>query len=75
MQNIQGINMQTINIEALSTKQKFIALEEIWDSLKKDNAKELVPDWHLEVLEQREKKHDFIDLEESKKALQDMLKQ
>lgn len=67
--------MQTLNIEASSTKQKFIALEEIWDSLKKDNSKELVPDWHLEVLNQREKKHDFIDLEESKKALQDMLKQ
>lgn len=67
--------MQTLNIEALSTKQKFIALEEIWDSLKKDNSEELVPNWHLEVLNQREKKHDFIDLEESKKTLQNMLKQ
>lgn len=67
--------MQTLNIEASSTKQKFIALEEIWDSLKKDNSKELVPDWHLEVLNQREKKHDFIDLEESKKTFQNILKQ
>lgn len=61
--------MQTLNIEALNTQQKFMILEEVWDSLKSDNAKELVPNWHLEVLKKREQKEDFIDLGESKKVL------
>ncbi len=31
------------------------------------NIKELTPNWHLDILKDRENKTDFIDIEESKK--------
>lgn len=67
--------MQTLDIDALNTREKLIMLEEIWDSLKDNKTEDLTPDWHLDILEKREEKRNFIDLEDSKKALQDMLKQ
>jgi hypothetical protein len=49
-------------------------MEQIWSSLKDENIKELTPDWHLDILEDREHKRNFIDIEDSKKALKSLLK-
>lgn len=64
----------TLNIENMNIQEKFLAMEQIWSSLKDENIKELTPDWHLDILEDRENKTDFIDIEESKKALKSLLK-
>ena len=58
-----------INIENMNIEDKFLAMEQIWSSLKDENIKELTPDWHLDILEDREHKRNFIDIEELKKSL------
>ena len=64
----------TLNIENMNIQDKFLAMEQIWSSLNNENIKELTPDWHLNILENRENKTNFIDIEESKKALKSLLK-
>ena len=64
----------TLNIENMNIQDKFLAMEQIWSSLKDENIKELTPDWHLDILGNRENKTNFIDIEESKKALKSLLK-
>ncbi|MDX4037607.1 addiction module protein [Aliarcobacter skirrowii] len=64
----------TLNIENMNIQDKFLAMEQIWSSLKDENIKELTPDWHLDILEDRENKRNFIDIEEAKKALKSLLK-
>lgn len=66
--------MQSIDINKMNTEEKFIMMEQLWDSLSDENSIQLSPDWHLEVLEEREHKTNFIDIEESKKALESLLK-
>ena len=39
-----------------------------------ENMKELTPNWHLDILKDRENKTDFIDIEESKNSLRNLLK-
>ena len=43
-----------IDISAMSTKEKLQTMELLWDDLCHDQAVS-VPDWHLDVLEQRDK--------------------
>ena len=64
----------TLNIENMNIQDKFLAMEQIWSSLNNENIKELTPDWHLDILGNRENKTNFIDIEESKKALKSLLK-
>lgn len=49
-------------------------MEQIWSSLNNENIKELTPNWHLDILKDRENKTDFIDIEEAKKSLRNILK-
>jgi hypothetical protein len=62
--------MSIINLENMKTSEKFIAMEEIWDDLSKNvNADEFTPDWHVDILDEREKKvfskeSSFLSLEE-----------
>jgi hypothetical protein len=63
-----------INIENMNIEEKFLVMEQIWSSLNNENIKELTPNWHLDILEDRENKTDFIDIEESKKSLRNILK-
>ena len=49
-------------------------MEQICSSLKDENIKELTPNWHLDILKDRENKRNFIDIEESKKSLRNLLK-
>lgn len=64
----------TLNIENMNIQDKFLAMEQIWSSLNNENIKELTPNWHLDILEDRENKRNFIDIEEAKKALKSLLK-
>lgn len=64
----------SINIEDMNIQEKFLAMEQIWSSLNNENIKELTPNWHLDILEERENKTDFIDIEEVKKSLRNLLK-
>lgn len=65
-------------VEQLTTSEKFIMMEQLWDSLSTTNANELTPNWHLEVLKNRELKasnsDNFIDIEDSKKLLKNLIK-
>lgn len=67
-----------LNIEQLNTREKFIMMEQLWDSLSAENSVELSPNWHLEVLDNRESKildeSNFIDIESSKKLLKTLIK-
>ncbi|WP_187385870.1 addiction module protein [Aliarcobacter cryaerophilus] len=63
-----------INIENMNIEEKFLVMEQIWSSLNNENIKELTPNWHLDILKDRESKTDFIDIEESKKSLRNLLK-
>ena len=64
----------TLNIENMNIQDKFLAMEQIWSSLNNENIKELTPDWHLDILGNRENKTNFIDIEEAKKSLRNLLK-
>jgi hypothetical protein len=69
------LNMSSlINIENMNIEEKLLVMEKIWSSLNNENIKELTPNWHLDILEDRENKTDFIDIEESKKSLRNLLK-
>ena len=63
-----------INIENMNIEEKFLVMEQIWSSLNNENIKELTPNWHLDILEDREHKRNFIDIEESKNSLKNLLK-
>ena len=64
----------TLNIENMNIQDKFLAMEQIWSSLNNENIKGLTPNWHLDILKDRENKTNFIDIEESKKSLRNLLK-
>ena len=64
----------TLNIENMNIEEKFLVMEQIWSSLNNENIKELTPNWHLDILEDREHKRNFIDIEDSKKSLKNLLK-
>ena len=60
--------MDALNLEQYNTKEKIIIMEEIWAELSKNVNKEaLTPSWHLDILEERNEKKDFLDLEDVKK--------
>ena len=63
-----------INIENMNIEEKFLVMEQIWSSLNNENIKELTPNWHLDILKDRENNTDFIDIEESRKSLRNLLK-
>ena len=49
--------MSILNIEAMSTSEKFMAMEELWEDMSKNvNTDELTPQWHLDILDDREKR-------------------
>ncbi len=49
--------MSILNLEAMSTSEKFMAMEELWEDISKDiDTDELTPQWHLDILDEREKR-------------------
>ena len=73
--------MPILNLEKMKTSEKFIVMEEIWGDLSKNiDADELSPQWHVDVLDAREKRvkknqAKFYDLEDVKKDLSDLVLQ
>ena len=63
-----------INIENMNIEEKFLVMEQIWSSLNNENMKELTPNWHLDILKDKENKTDFINIEESTNSLKNLLK-
>ena len=49
--------MSILNLEAMSTSEKFMAMEELWEDMSKNiDPDKLTPKWHLDVLDEREKR-------------------
>ncbi|GAB6098062.1 addiction module protein [Desulfatiferula olefinivorans] len=62
-----------INIQDMTTEEKLMAMELLWDDLCK-NQNLSSPAWHASVLNDREKaiaegKDKFVDLDEAKKSI------
>jgi len=70
--------MSILNLEEMSTREKFMAMEELWEDMSKNvYTKELTPQWHLDVLDEREKeveegKVKFESFDDVKKELADL---
>ena len=70
--------MSILDLKSMSTAQKLIAMEELWEDMSKNiDHEQLVPSWHLEVLEDREKKVQngeaiFYSLDEVKKEFKSL---
>jgi len=70
--------MSILNLEEMSTREKFMAMEELWEDMSKNvYTKELTPQWHLDVLDEREKeveegKVKFESFDDVKKELVDL---
>ena len=67
-----------IPLEEMSTQEKLQAMEAIWADLSRDPDQIPVPEWHREVLEERERRiqsgeEKFLDWETAKKQLRDRL--
>ena len=68
-----------LNFNEISMQDKFIMLEELWESMSHDaTANGFTPSWHLDVLSQREKKLEnsqssFSDLEDVSQRLQKLV--
>jgi len=63
-----------ININDMTTEEKLMAMEMLWDDLCKNQQTLSSPAWHEAVLSDREKaiadgKDDFIDWEKAKKNI------
>jgi hypothetical protein len=68
----------TIPIDNLSTADKIVLMERLWEHLSRRSADIVSPDWHGDVLADRraavlEGRTSFIDWEEAKKRLRERL--
>ncbi len=64
-----------LQIKDLTIAQKLNLLEELWDSLKQEDANTFLPSWHIKELKKREddiknNKAYFITLEEMEKNIE-----
>jgi len=68
-----------LNFNEISIQDKFVILEELWESMSHDAAANgFTPQWHLDVLTQREQsiensQSSFSNLEDAKKRLQKLV--
>jgi len=47
--------MSILNLKNMTTAQKFMAMEELWEDMSKNvSSDELTPQWHLDILDERE---------------------
>jgi len=64
--------METLDLSSISFRERFILLQQVWESLQKeDNTIELSPQWHNEILKNRAMatQEKFIGFDEAKKRL------
>ena len=68
-----------LNFNEMSIQDKFVILEELWESMIHDaTANGFTPEWHLDVLAQREQsiknsQSSFSNLEDTNKRLQKLV--
>lgn len=63
-----------INIQGMTTEEKLMAMEILWDDLRRKQKNFSSPDWHGHILNEREKavadgKDRFVDWETAKKDI------
>ena len=47
--------LEALDLDHVSMSDKFLMMEELWSSISKNNtASELTPQWHLDILKDRE---------------------
>ncbi|ABB45209.1 conserved hypothetical protein [Sulfurimonas denitrificans DSM 1251] len=69
----------SLNYDQMPISEKFLMLEELWENMSNDaTQKGFTPQWHLNILEQREQniqngKSTFSELEEAKSRLQKLV--
>lgn len=61
----------SLPLDEMSVEDKILMMEALWDSLTPDPTKLSSPDWHREILEERQRKIDsgdavFLSLDELK---------
>ena len=67
--------MSVLNLKNMNINEKFIAMEELWEDISKNiNTAELTPNWHIDILDELERKEEngtlkFSSLEQSKERL------
>jgi len=73
---IEEFKMSILDLKNMTKAQKFMAMEELWEDMSKNvNSEDLTPQWHLDVLEKREKRIQngdlkFFTFEEAEERLQ-----
>ena len=65
----EGIKMNTLEIEKMSTIERLQAMEALWDSFMEEESEIDSPEWHRDIIEERKRKiengkAEFISLEE-----------
>jgi len=68
--------MSILDLKNMTTAQKFMAMEELWEDM--DKNVNTTPQWHLDTLDEREKKVQngkakFSDFKDVKKRLQSLI--
>ena len=49
--------LEALKLDQITLEDKFIIMEELWESMYKDaKAHHFTPQWHLDILDSREKK-------------------
>ncbi len=69
----------TLNLKDMSTEEKLQAMEMLWDDLCRNIPESLSPQWHADVLKEREGrikegKEAFRDWDEAKARIRESLK-
>lgn len=64
----------TLPLQEMTVAEKLEAMESLWEDLTRDAAELAVPEWHLQILEERERliaagEATFTDWEEAKTEL------
>jgi hypothetical protein len=52
---IHDMSSVTLNIEQMTVEEKLAAMEALWQSLSRNEDDIPIPEWHLEILEERKR--------------------
>jgi len=71
--------IMTLNLQEMTTEEKLQAMEMLWDDLCRNIPESLSPQWHGEVLREREErinegKEGFRDWDETKERIRESFK-
>ena len=65
-------------IDRMTLEEKLVAMEALWDNLCRDETQVPVPDWHKQVLDERQRQIEtgeakFVDWETAKARIRDRI--